>query len=166
MKKKILPQLLGLYYTFRKSPENLLEDEDVCVLKYKIGNSYANYKLSGKIQVQSRKGSAYLLMTPEKIVADNDIISYFHPIDACIITKLSLKEKTAQKYSIDFTDDINDLVHVEVIETGDIRVMNYIDLFKNKNIILGVSNEEAFSLGSKHHEIHLKRIAKIKRNLT
>lgn len=60
-------------------------------IKYKINSSYEEYQKTGKLLVQSKKGGAYVYMSPSEICSDESIISQLHPIDVSVVTKLQLE---------------------------------------------------------------------------
>ena len=76
------------YHAFKSRKP--ISNNNELIIKYKIGNSFPDYRKTGKILVQSRKGAAYAYYTPKQIYNDPSLIGGFHPIDAATITNLYL----------------------------------------------------------------------------
>jgi hypothetical protein len=62
-------------------------------IKYKISSTSEEYRLTGKLLIQSREGSAYVTLTPNEICGDRFILSHLHPLDVMTITKLASEKE-------------------------------------------------------------------------
>jgi hypothetical protein len=96
---KFILRFAELYHRVKSGLEEEAQASSIYI-KYKISTTYEEYKHSGKLLIQSKRGGAYCYMTPAEICADQKIISQIHPIDVNIVTRLHLgaKEKMNTSY--------------------------------------------------------------------
>lgn len=159
MEKKHISKLNIFANIFR---ENLnKKNDEYALLKYKIGNSYTDYLSTGKIEVKARKGSAYINLTPDQILKDEDMIQYFHPLDVLIISKLSIETKIPTIYKIEsISKSRRSLSYINNI-SQEVNNISFDELFINKTLINSFSNEDVYKIGFLCHEDHCNQISSL-----
>jgi len=162
---KFILQFAERYHQAKSKLEEEARQSSIFI-KYKISTTYDEYKKSGKLLIQSKRGGAYCYMTPQEICSDEALISHLHPIDVSIVTKLQLEagrntntssivkqwfstEKGETMYLI--YDSLSD-EHQEVCES---------ELIDATHLITRLSVQDCMSIGFGMGVEHSKRIANI-----
>lgn len=141
------------------------------LVKYKIATSYDDYKRTGKLLLQSKRGGAYCYMTPEQLCCDEKLISSMHPLDVAIVTKLQLEEEEAvstshivkQWASAEHGETVYLIYNSFSDEHITVRESELIDL---PNIVQRLSVKDCMSIGFGMGVKHSKRVAELQGNHT
>ncbi len=130
--------------------------QDLHLVKYKIVGSYDEYVKTGKLLVQSKRGSAYAYFTPNEIIEDETILSHLHPIDATIIAKL-INEGEAQDKNIQptakitkqyFSEEKNTYIYeIQQTDSDELVKLTQIDILDNPHLIEQLNSRDAMSIG-------------------
>ncbi len=140
-------------------------------LKYKIASSYEDYRKSGKVLIQARRGSAYIQLTPSEVLKNVDLLSFLHPIDASIITKL-YHESSAEVHGTSAIAEFKYMGEELSKETPHIKVLNKAtdtieticleSFIKHANLLNKFNAEDSMKIGWLLGSIHEKHISKLK----
>ena len=130
--------------------------QDAHLIKYKIVGNYDEYMKTGKLLIQSRRGSAYVYYTPNEILADEKILGHLHPLDAIIVSKL-FNEKQSQDNKINpaasitkqyFSEDKQTYIYeIQKSNCEDIIKVSQFDILDNPHLVEQLSSRDAMSIG-------------------
>jgi len=156
---KILTNLVSnfsrKYQVARKNKLSGQRYKDLHIVKYKIVNDYDDYIKTGKLTIQSKRGSAFAHFTPQEVIEDEKILSHLHPIDATIIAKLVNEEtqtapveceaKIVKQY---FAEDKQTYVYeIQKNNVDELVRVTQFDLIDNPVLIESLSSRDAMSIG-------------------
>ena len=154
---KTVGKFAAQYQQTRKIRASGERYQDLHVVKYKIVGSYDEYLQTGKLLVQSKRGSAYAYFTPSQLLDDEKILSHLHPIDAIIVAKLfneksePLDNITKPKANIVkqyFSEEKNTYIYeIQQADKDELLKITQVDILDNPHLIEQLSSHDAMSIG-------------------